>query len=750
MRRFLFALPFALGALAVIWIGTTFLGNPVAFTVPLLIAAVYGLGFVELLRYRRDTAKLNQRLQQLPHPDDDDGRETLTRWLGELPNTLRHAVQRRVDGHPAALPGPVLTPYLTGLLVMLGLLGTFVGMIVTLKGAATALDGSSELSAIRSALSAPIAGLSLAFGTSIAGVAASAMLGLTATLCRRDRMDVSRQLDDAVNGQLYRFSLNHQREAAYAALHSQSQVFPALVTALHSLTGRMEQMGEQLTGNQQAFHHGLQEQYHGLARAVGDSLRDTLTDSSRLAAESVQAITAQSLASLSEQVQGTHERLHALTEQQLGTLTERFRDTTEQAAEHWRSGLAEHQQTSARLVSDISTSLAAHHDQFQHNSNSLLQQVRDTQQRLGNASEQQLATITGEFQAATREALQDWNAGLEAHRASGAELLQQVRDTQQAVAEHSEKQFSALAGQFQASTEQAARQWQTGLSEQQRTVATLVNDIRNALHEHNSEFRDSAAGLLSGQQTGMDSLINQLGEQLSTLRDQEAARGDAASERLAGLEATVSEHLERLGTALEEPMMRLIETASETPKAAAEVISRLREEMTHSSERDNELLEERRRIMAELDTLLSAQQDAAGAQRDAIDTLIRTSSETLSQVSDTFSQQVSDQATQLNQVAGDVAGSAAEVASLSDAFATAVQLFSRANDTLLDNLQQVETSLEKSSARADEQLGYYVEQAREVIELSMASQKEIIDALASLRQGDAPVQNGQRSVSGVN
>ena len=52
---------------------------------------------------------------------------------------------------------------------------------------------------------------------------------------------------------------------------------------------------------------------------------------------------------------------------------------------------------------------------------------------------------------------------------------------------------------------------------------------------------------------------------------------------LAGLEATVTEHLGRLGTALEAPMTRLIETASQTPKAAAEVITRLREEMTHSS-----------------------------------------------------------------------------------------------------------------------------------------------------------------------
>ena len=88
-------------------------------------------------------------------------------------------------------------------------------------------------------------------------------------------------------------------------------------------------------------------------------------------------------------------------------------------------------------------------------------------------------------------------------------------------------------------------------------------------------------------------------------------------------------------------------------------------------------------------------------------------------------------------MAGDVSGSAAEVASLSDAFATAVQVFSDANDKLLDNLQQVESRLEQSSARADEQLNYYVEQAREVIELSMASQKEVIDALGTLNNANS-------------
>ena len=41
MRRFLFAVPFLLGAIAVVWIAATFLSNPVALTVTLIIAAAY-------------------------------------------------------------------------------------------------------------------------------------------------------------------------------------------------------------------------------------------------------------------------------------------------------------------------------------------------------------------------------------------------------------------------------------------------------------------------------------------------------------------------------------------------------------------------------------------------------------------------------------------------------------------------------------------------------------------------------------
>jgi hypothetical protein len=80
-------------------------------------------------------------------------------------------------------------------------------------------------------------------------------------------------------------------------------------------------------------------------------------------------------------------------------------------------------------------------------------------------------------------------------------------------------------------------------------------------------------------------------------------------------------------------------------------------------------------------------------------------------------------------VAARITGSAVEVASLGEAFGAGVQLFSQSNDKLAAHLQRVEGALSKSIARSDEQLEYYVAQAREVIDLSIMSQKQIVEDL---------------------
>jgi len=179
---------------------------------------------------------------------------------------------------------------------------------------------------------------------------------------------------------------------------------------------------------------------------------------------------------------------------------------------------------------------------------------------------------------------------------------------------------------------------------------------------------------------------------------------------------------------------RLVQAASEAPKAAAEVIAELRQKLSDSMVRDTAMLDERSRLLATLETLLDAVNHASTEQRTAVDALVTTSADLLDRVSHRFTDHVEAETGKLGAVAAQVTSSAIEVASLGDAFGVAVQLFGQSNEALMDRLQHVATALDNSLVRSDEQLAYYVAQAREVIDLSMLSQKQIIEDLQQLAE----------------
>ena len=241
-NRIVFAAAFAIGLAVVAWVGWGFVGSSwLAFWMTLVIAAVYLLGAFELRQFRAATATLTHALADLQQPLAE-----VEPWLARLHPSLRNPARLRIEGDRVGLPGPALTPYLVGLLVMLGMLGTFVGMVITFKGAVFALEGSTDLAAIRSALAAPIKGLGLSFGTSVAGVAASAMLGLLSALSRRERAEAARQLDSRIATVLRPFSLTHQRQETFKALQQQAGALPAVVDQLQALAEQVERRGQQL------------------------------------------------------------------------------------------------------------------------------------------------------------------------------------------------------------------------------------------------------------------------------------------------------------------------------------------------------------------------------------------------------------------------------------------------------------------------------------------------------------------------
>ncbi|MDE2442511.1 MAG: DUF802 domain-containing protein, partial [Betaproteobacteria bacterium] len=364
MNRNISISAFFLGLVAVIWVAVGYIGSHgIAFAVSCAIAAVYLAGAVEMRRYHVNTTGLANALRQIP-----DDLAHLGEWLQQVPLVLQNTVRLRVEGERVALPGPSITPYLVGLLVLLGMLGTFLGMVVTLNGAVLALESTTDLQTIRSALAAPVKGLGVAFGTSVAGVAASAMLGLISALCRRERLVVGQLLDSKIASVLRDLSLAHQRQETFKALQSQAQMLPGLICKLEALMTQMaeqnRQLGDHLLAGQQSFHQEAKSIYVELAQSVDQSLRASLTDSARLAAETIQPVVTATMNGIAGETRGLHDKLFDTVQTQLDGVTSHLDQAVAQIAATWQGALAEHTQSNESLNRNLQTTLGSFAETF--------------------------------------------------------------------------------------------------------------------------------------------------------------------------------------------------------------------------------------------------------------------------------------------------------------------------------------------------------------------------------------------------
>jgi hypothetical protein len=137
-------------------------------------------------------------------------------------------------------------------------------------------------------------------------------------------------------------------------------------------------------------------------------------------------------------------------------------------------------------------------------------------------------------------------------------------------------------------------------------------------------------------------------------------------QRLGELQTALATHLATLGTALEAPMTRLMQTAAEVPQAAAGVITQLRAELSHITERDTLALQERTAVMEQVNTLLQALQRSAGDQRAAIEALATSAATVMDQASQQFADTLGVQAVRAEAVAAQVAGSAVDLSALGE------------------------------------------------------------------------------------
>ena len=772
MSRYLNLVVFLVGLAAVCWIGAGYIGsNTLALAVTMLVAACYLAGALELQRYSQATSTLARAVSDLSGPPPG-----LAAWLDRLHPSLRNSVRLRVEGERVSLPGPALAPYLVGLLVLLGMLGTLLGMVATLRGTGMALESATDLQAIRDSLAAPVKGLGFAFGTSIAGVATSAMLGLLSALCRRERIQAGQMLDVKIATTLRIYSQTHQREETFKLLQRQAEGMPELVDRLQMMMAAIEQqnlaVNARQIASQEAFHDKTEATYARLAASVERSLKESVADSTRAAGAALQPVMEATMAGLARETASLHATVTHAVQQQLDGLSNGFEASTTTVAGIWNQALEGHQRASEALVQQLGSSLDRFTETFEQRSAGLLEGVSTrldaTAGSVSAAWNEALSRQerAGETLAAhNQQALADAAATFEQHCASLLRAVGQSQtDLQGELASQDEQRLAIWTETLGSMAATLSREWEQAgtrtASRQQEmcdTLAQTARDISAQTQAHASNTISEIDRLVQAASEAPKAAANLQAELAS--RDQQ--RLAAWTETLGSMATTLSREWEQVGTrtasrqqeicdALERTVHEisaqtqahasntiaeisgLVQAASEAPKAAAEVVAELRQKLSDSMVRDTAMLEERSRLLATLETLLDAVNHASTEQRSAVDALVATSAGLLERVGTQFADKVEAETGKLGAVAAQVTGSAVEVASLGEAFGMAVQLFGDSNDKLVTHLQRIETALDKSLARSDEQLAYYVAQAREVIDLSMMSQKQIVEDLQQL------------------
>ena len=323
--------------------------------------------------------------------------------------------------------------------------------------------------------------------------------------------------------------------------------------------------------------------------------------------------------------------------------------------------------------------------------------------------------------------------------AGGLAVAQPVSYTHLAWTEAQVRQELAnekLAGDNQQALTTAAAAFEQHSTSLLQTLGQSQADLQAALAARDQERLAAWTGELGAMAEALRQEWEQAGARSASLQQEICATlaqtaQDIATQTEAHASGTIAE------------ISQLVQAASEAPRAAAEVIGELRQKLSDSLAYDNAMLEERNRLLDTLATLLDAVNHASAEQRSAVDALVSSSADLLDRVGTQFTEQVESETARLDDLAAQVTSGAVEVASLGEAFGAAVRLFGESNDKLVAHLQRIESALDKSIARGDEQLAYYVAQAREVVDLSTMSQKQIVENLRDLASQRAATAGAQ-------
>lgn len=526
--------------------------DPLAFALVLAIGAGLLLGLGELWGRAMRADRLRRDLRALPNPATIEAIESAK-------EPLRALLHARTAGSPLLPQGASLATYLLGMLVMLGMLGTFLGLFESLRGARVALTAGGDVDALRSGLAAPMVGLSRAFGTSATGVSASALLGLAMVFTRREEARFAKELSSYASGPLLPLTMQGRMLAALEAVATSTTQLPTTSTAMQAALSQVSKLEAEMARERKESAKHLEE----LTRSLMTELRSSLLGITQEIRASFDATGAKTSAALESLVEKTAGVLHETSREQL----QASRKMLEESASSLRASSEEAKTTLMAAQAETLASLRT-----------VGAEVTSALRELGQGTSASLRELSQETSASLRTLGQETSASLrELSETTSTTLRSGSDDASAALRALSEEAVSALRALGQetsaslgAATTEAASALRAAGEETSAALRTLSAESASALRETSLEQAEATRLSLEKAATAM---------QASAERAEEA-QVRASSELSVVLEKTAGEASASMREAAEAVRRELAEAIERAGKEAVLAIGPIAEQAT--------------------------------------------------------------------------------------------------------------------------------------------------------------------------
>ncbi|MEE2959207.1 MAG: hypothetical protein VYA34_00575 [Myxococcota bacterium] len=623
---------FLLGMLVLGYIGVGYLEvDTIALTLVGMITLAFSLGVAEVRKHFEYLEHIDVEL----HGFTVDG--SMAPKVSDLPNGLNEVAKRWVWTQDVCLNLLVMTPYFMGLVVMLGLIGTFLGLTDTLNGTRVALTEMSDLSAVRESLTKPIGGLSRAFGTSVAGVLASAILGALSTMASLTRRSVSKE----VNGWLelhFRHEVPAYRQAeSLEVVARKLEEFPDFVEGLRPVVNQIVDEIQGRVGGQ--FEMWLQHR---------SEVENTQREKWTAALDQINAVQKNSFEGL---LKGWLEKDKLLNEHRQANWKEEL-EVFRAAMCAWSEERQEAETGRAKAFSEV---------------------MEKNTQRMMQGLESANTTFLGTVEASRKS------------------LLTTIESSQKALVE-TENEIRTLVVESKGMIE---------------TLAQSCDEMDKRRGEYLGE-------LVQTSETGLERLSEAVGESL-------AKSSHVYAGELKSLSVNIQEEGNRHIQMVQDATRELNEVSQSFAAFLEE--QRKKTDVWHNS------------CGSVLEGLEGARYDIkvlAESQGETIVSLVEESKRQLNKLTEASEEELHGTRKEMTESASLIATSGIELNALSEMFGGSVEHFRESNAQLLEGISRLEQTLMKVGEQSDEKFSIYVEQAREMLDRSMLSQKEIFEHLREL------------------